>query len=139
MGRRMLTVGLLALVIVSMGSGCGEAGKAPTPKTKVSGTVQLDGKPMDEKEGVITFSMHGESPLNIPINAGKFEGEAFIGESKVEIRAFRMDPPIMMGGKPFGDPVRANYIPDRFNNLSTFKTTVPAAGAKDLKFDVESK
>jgi hypothetical protein len=48
--RRMLTAGLLGLVVGMLGCG-GEVAKKATAQVPVAGTVQLDGKPMDEKGG----------------------------------------------------------------------------------------
>jgi hypothetical protein len=138
MVKWIITVGLLAVLFVL--PGCGESKKV-APTTIVSGTVNMDGKPLDEKDGAeITFSAGGgEAPSVLPIKAGKFEGKAGVGENRVEIRAYKTAAPIMMDGKPFGEARKENFVPDKYNIKSEMKTTVTAAGAKDLKFDVESK
>jgi hypothetical protein len=94
---------------------------------------------MDEKDAEIAFIAPGEAPVALPIKGGKFEGQAPVGEVRVEIRAFRLGKPIMMDGKPFGDPVKENYIAEQFNDNSTLKATIPVGGVKDLKFSVQSK
>jgi len=132
--RWMIIIGLLVAL-----PGCGES-KKTTPKATVSGTVNLDGKPLDEKDGAeIAFSVGGEAPSVLPIKAGKFEGTAFAGENRIEVRAYHTVPPVMMDGKPFGDARKENYIPEKYNFKSEMKATIAAGGAKDLKFDVESK
>lgn len=135
MASWMKAVGLLTLVCVL--AGCGEAKKAAAPKVMVGGTVNMDGKPMEEADAEIVF--FGESPIVLPIKAGKFEGNVEAGDLRVEIRAYKTGAPIMMDGKPFGDPVKENYIPSKFNAESSLKASIPAGGTKDLKFDIESK
>lgn len=75
----------------------------------------------------------------LAIKEGKFEGTVNVGENTVQIRAYKTGEPIMMDGKPFGDPVKINYIDEKYNDKTELKAKVEAAGAKDLKFDVESK
>lgn len=138
MMRWVMTAGLLGVTTLLAGCGGAPAPKV-SPKVDVAGTVQLDGKPMDEPEGEISFAIGGDAPVVLPVKAGKFEGKVAVGESRVEVRAWRTGEPIMMDGKPFGDPVKENYIAPQFSESSTLKATIPAGGAKDLKFDVESK
>jgi hypothetical protein len=133
MARWMMTVGLLAMLTVPTGCGGGGA-NAPAPRVTVAGTVQLDGKPLDE--GEIQFI--SKIPATLPIKNGKFEGQAEVGEARVEIRKYKVGEPIMMDGKPFGDPVKENILPAKYNSETTLKATIPASGVKDLKFDMES-
>jgi hypothetical protein len=138
MARLMMTFGLIASLIGI--SGCtGDVAKKPTATAPVAGTVQLDGKPMDEAQGEITFAMTGEAPVNIPIKAGKFEGTAPVGDGRVEIRAYRAGKPMMMNGTAVGEPVKENYIPPKFNSDSTMMAKIATGGTKDLKFDVTSQ
>jgi hypothetical protein len=131
----------LVILFLALFLGCGDSGKgAPTtPKAEVAGVVTLDGQPMDEKEGEISFAAPGEAPIILPITGGKFEGKAPVGDVRVEIRAYRLGKPIMMDGKPFGDPVKENYIAEQFNDLTTLKANIAAGGTKDLKFAVQKK
>lgn len=75
----------------------------------------------------------------LQIKGGKFEGNVNVGENSVQIRAYKVGEPIMMDGKPFGDPIKVNYIDEKFNDKSELKAKVEATGAKDLKFEVTSK
>lgn len=119
-------------------SGCkGEAGPKIVPVAVVSGTVTLDGKPMDEPEGTITFAVPGQPPATLPIKGGKFEGKATTGDARVEIRAMRQGEPVMMDGKPVEGSGKVNYIAAKYNDQSTLTTKIAATGAKDLKFEVE--
>lgn len=138
MMRWLWAVGVLGIVTLSSGCGGSPAPKV-APKADIAGTVQLDGKPMDAPEAEIAFTAAGEAPVVLPIKGGKFEGKGPVGESRVEVRAWKTGEPIMMDGKPFGDPVRVNTIAPQFSESSTLKATIAASGSKDLKFDVESK
>lgn len=128
-----------ALLICVLGvSGCSKESGPKTPDlADVAGTVSLDGKPMDEPEGTISFAAPGQPPAVLPIKGGKFEGKTRIGESRVEIRAMRDGEPVMMDGKPVPGSGKVNYIAPKYNDQSTLTTNVTAKGAKDLKFEVE--
>jgi hypothetical protein len=117
--------GLLAL-------GCGEAG----PKTyAVSGTVTLDGRPLEE--GDIYFY-----PLdpNLSADAGKIKGGRFAfrakaGHIRVEIQAHRVVP----GKKtPMGGPEREQFLPARYNTESTLAREVLVQGDNRFEFVLES-
>ena len=138
MAKSVLSVGLLALVLIAAGCTGANAPKV-IPKADVAGTVTLDGKPMEEERGEIHFIAGGEAPVILPIKAGKFEGKVPASECRVEVKAWKKGEPIMMDGKPFGEPKDENYIAEQFSEKSTLKASVPAAGAKDLKFEVEKK
>lgn len=138
MMRGMVIVGMLGITTWLAGCGGAPAPKV-TAKVDVAGTVQLDGKPMDEPEGEIAFIAAGDAPVILPIKAGKFEGKGPVGDSRVEIRAWKTGEPIMMDGKPFGDPVKENYVAPQFSESSTLTAAIPVGGSKDLKFEVESK
>jgi hypothetical protein len=133
---------LLIILCLAVCPGCGGDANGPqaTPLADVAGTVDLDGKPMDEPEGEVTFTVAGQPAVALPIKGGKFEGKAPVGEVHVEVSAFRLGKPIIMDGKPFGDPIKENYIADQFSGpQSTLKATIPTGGVKDLKFSVQSK
>src|SRR2546428_8448163 len=108
--------------------GCGDA----EPKTyPVSGTVSLDGRPLEE--GDIYFY-----PLdpNISADAGKIKAGQFAfrtkaGKKRVEIRASRVVP-----GKqtPMGGPVRAEFLPPRYNTQTTLTAEIPAHDQNRLDF-----
>lgn len=134
--RNVLICSVLSLVPFLQGCGGSSGPKAP-PTGMVSGTVNLDGKPMES--GEISFILPGEAPAAIPVKAGKFEGKAAIGENRVEIRSFRPGQPVMMGDKPVGEPVPQNFLPSKYNVETQFKEKIEAAGKKDLKFEVTSQ
>ncbi|MDB5342837.1 MAG: hypothetical protein JWP89_1214 [Schlesneria sp.] len=128
---------LLLMLVVIAGCSNGSAGKKPLPTAAVSGTVELAGKPLED--GEIKLLVQGESPSVIAIKAGKFSGNASVGDNHVEIRGFRTGKPIMMNDTPVGEPIRENYIAEQFNDRSTLKAKIEAKGTTDLKFEVESK
>lgn len=133
MKLRALAAMLCAVLVTA---GC-NSGPKPVPSTTVAGTVEVDGKPLDE--GDIQFAVEGQGPMLLQIKGGKFEGNVNVGENSVQIRAYKVGEPIMMDGKPFGDPIKVNYIDEKFNDKSELKAKVEATGAKDLKFEVTSK
>jgi hypothetical protein len=139
MTRCAVTTGLLTVMILF--SGCSRA-PAPkvVPKADVAGTVLLDGNPMDVENGEISLLPGGgEAPIILPIKGGKFEGKSPIGDVRIEVRAWRQGEPIMMDGKPFGEPQKVNVVSEVYNDQSILKATIAAGGTKDLKFEVESK
>lgn len=132
---------IVCATVAVMLSGCagGEGAPKVAPKADVAGTVTLDGKPMDEPNGEIIFSIPGEAPVTLAVKGGKFEGKAAVGTARVEIRAFRQGKPIMMGDTPIEGSGKENYIADQFNDKSTLTAKISAGANKDLKFEVETK
>ena len=133
-------IAAVLLAAVMLLPGCkGEPKAAVASKADVAGTVLLDGAPMAVENGEISFEVGGQAPVTLPIKDGKFEGKGPVGESRVTINAWKKGEPIMMDGKPFGEPQKVNAIPAKFNTDSKLTAKVAATGAKDLKFEVESK
>jgi hypothetical protein len=132
---RWLLLGCV-LSVVSLVSGC--SGGGSTEKTvKISGTVNLDTKPLDDGD-ITLIGEGGTAPDVLPIKNGKFEGEAKLGNKRVEIRANRMGKPTKMGDIEIpGTP--ENYLPDRFNTESKMTAKVTESGIDPNKFDVQSK
>jgi len=113
--------------------GCG-GGAATRPKTKVSGTVTLDDKPLAEGEIAFTKTAEGVAD-SLPIKDGKFEGDVSLGERKVEIRAFKEVAQQGAEGMYKDQPMssKENYLPAKYNSESTFKETVAAGKKFDFK------
>lgn len=133
-------IGICCLAMIVVVSGCsGDAAPKVAAKADVAGTVTLDGNPMDGSGAEISFALGGQAPVRLPIKAGKFEGKAPVGETRVEIRAFREGERAMMDGKPIGDPVKENFVAEQFNDKSTLTAKIEAGGSKALKFEVVSK
>jgi hypothetical protein len=128
----------LTLVVAAIAiSGC-DSGHKPLEITEVSGTVNLDGKPLPEGE-VMLVNSAGEPPDVLPVINGEFSGPARMGPMRVEIRAYRP-------GKTPTTPIPAesqvgpeNYLPARFNSTTTLTAEVTDGGLKPARFDVQSK
>src|SRR5262245_5977754 len=120
MSRWFFLAGVLATLCCF--TGCGTSAKP----VMVSGTVDLDGKPLED--GTITLTSDaGVTPDTLPVKGGKFEGEAKPGKKKVEIRAFKMGKPTKMGDQEI-PATPENFLPDRFNTKSTLTAEVTATG-----------
>ena len=107
--RRAMGNVLPMLLLALMGCGPGEAA--------VSGTVLLDGKPLEE--GNIAFrplpATAASEAIGGPIKDGKFQVKARPGLNRVEITATRIVP-----GKVdnFGTPLRESLVPEKYNAQS---------------------
>jgi hypothetical protein len=123
----------LATVIV-LAVGCGD-GKKKLTTVEVKGSVTLDGKPMHD--GEIYFILAGQAPTQFEVKDGAFSGKANAGKNKVEIRSYKVGPPLTTD--PENKPTKTNFIPDRFNATTTLEEEVKVGGSNDFKFDVVSK
>lgn len=119
---------LLAAVIVAM-PGCGNQG---ANQASVSGTVTLDGKPIEEGSIMLT-PIEGTqgSVTGGTIKNGHYEltgkAGAAIGWNRVEIRAVRKTGKMIQ--KPFSPPgqtipEKVEAIPPRYNSQSTLKVEI---------------
>jgi len=107
----------------------------------VSGTVTLDGEPL--AEGDIHFITKETASLDVlPIQGGRFEGQAKAGKRRVEIKAYRTEKPAETSGQPTmpgaDQPTRVNYIPARYNTESTLTADVTETGPNQFTFELES-
>ncbi len=139
-----------ASVVCLVLCGCG-GGKAEAKKYPVSGTVNLDGKPLPD--GMIFFKTPDVGAIDpIPIKDGQFQGQAQAGKRRVEIAAYREGKTPTMYAKspppagPDGKPIpgmdatqRENYLPARYNTLSKLSEEVKPEGPNQFKFDLQSK
>jgi hypothetical protein len=136
MTRWLWLCGFLGAVVFL--GGCGPE----APKTvKVSGTVNLDDKPLPEGE-VTLVGASGTVPDVFLVKEGKFQGQAKPGKVKVEIRVYKEAKPPPKDGTeagPNAPPSRENILPARFNTESTLTAEVKDSGLNPSKFDVESK
>ena len=103
----------------------------------VSGTVTLDGEPL--ADGEIHFITRAEGALDIvPIQGGKFEGQAKAGKRRVEIHSFREGEPMapFPGADP--EPTRVDIIPARYASLSELEEEVTKEGPNQFTFELVS-
>jgi hypothetical protein len=125
----------LLLTIALLVTGC--SSKKGEPKFKVSGTVEMDGKPLPD--GEITFMGEpGTIPASFTVSNGNFEGELTAGKKKVEVRSYKTEPApkSATGG---ASESKVNIIPDRFNSNSALTAEVSESGMTPKKFVVASK
>ncbi|MCU0878257.1 MAG: hypothetical protein MUF06_10775 [Pirellulaceae bacterium] len=133
--QQMHFAGWVLIALSLFAAGCGSS-PPELKKAPVKGTVQLDSKPMTE--GEISFAIVGEPPVVIPVVNGAYTGEAPVGPTRVEVRAYRQGTPVMMGDQQFGGD-KENYLPAQYNLQTTLKADVSAAGPNEFNFEVTSK
>jgi hypothetical protein len=124
---RLMGFGLVCWGLAAL-PGCEGAG----PRTyAVSGTVTLDGRPLDDAD-VYLFPLDP----NVSADAGKVKGGKFAfrakaGRKRVEIHASRVVP----GQKtPMGGPVKEESLPPRYNKASTLTADVRPGGDNRFTF-----
>lgn len=115
-------------------TGCGESLPPGPKKFKVTGTVTLDGKPLET--GAIRFLEPKVSADFAPIKNGSFSLEMPAGEKRVEINATKPSDKQVAGAKD-GVKESISLIPPEYNSKSTLKETVKE-GKNDFKFDLKS-
>lgn len=120
----------LALVVV----GCQDEGPSSPSLAQVSGTVTLDGKPMEG--GEVRFLLPGYPPQAYAVQSGAISGQAFVGQNQVEVVWEKDGPPNPMNPETF---IKVNVVSPQFSGPNTpFKVDVGPDGASDLKFEVTS-
>jgi len=124
-----------AFICLALTCSCTPQNAPPPPTAKVSGTVTLDGQPMDR--GDIRFVVPSQAPKVMQIRSGAFSGDAFIGKNKVEVVKEEDGPPSTTDPKIL---TKINLVATEFSGPSTkLSAEVTASGASDLKFAVTSK
>jgi hypothetical protein len=123
----------LGLAIV-LNSGCGPKGPPQAPVAKVKGTVNIDGKPIPT--GEIHFGMLGVPPKVSKITEGKYEGEAPVGDNKVEVFIYKEEPNPRYPDNPF----KINTVPDKYSGpKTTLKASVQVGETNEFPFEITSK
>ncbi len=143
-------VGLvLATVVVA---GCSSSLPA-LPVANVTGTVTLDGKPLDQ--GTIAFATDGRPPQVFEIRDGKFNGAAMVGNNVISISSKKpmtfaggkdpsggrlgkgnMGRPPEAGGAPPKGP-EEEILPVAYNTNSKETRVVESGGANKFDFDIK--
>jgi hypothetical protein len=132
-GMRRGCLGLLLLIPL----GCGP--REPSP-VAVTGTVNLDGKPLSE--GKIFFVTLGKAPEIVDIADGHFKGRVLPGERRIEIAAYRpyqIPPEVPTSMHPLMKDGKENYLPARYHRDSTLTAEVKQTGKNVFTFDLESQ
>lgn len=128
-----LALGIFCLLL----AGCHQASGLPEPQRfPVRGTVTLDGKPLPV--GVIYFKTIQTGALDsVEIKEGKFEGQAQLGDRRVEICSYETLPP--QASDPMATASQKNTIPPKYNLESTLTANVTQDGPNEFRFEVSSR
>ncbi len=114
-------------------AGCGGAGDGPELHP-VSGTVTLDGTPI-EKGQILFRKLEGDQKAYAaPIVAGAYELAAEAGAMSVEITASRLLPGQFDTSNETPEPVGIMYVPSRYNSESELKAEVAAGKSNEIPF-----
>ena len=132
---------LLPLALIGFtASGCGRRDGPARVLVFVSGTVTLDGQPLDQGE-VHFISPDGRTTEEgyfidaCIVKQGVFKGKTSAGERAVQIWSFKTSdaaPDPVTGDKPL--PI--NVIPSRFSENSTLSASVTESGPNRFTFDI---
>ena len=134
--NRVVTGCLLLAMSIGL-TGCG--GPKPPPTAIVSGSITLDGAPLEE--GSITFvpSDGNGATAGAPIVGGNYSATVPLGPKRVEIRA----PKVVGSRKTYDTPdsptidIIEELIPAEYNNDSKLTTTVTVSKS-DGNFELKS-
>lgn len=118
-------------VMVSL-AGCGQPG---IPTYVVTGTVLVNGKPVDQ--GDIVFVPFDEriAPEGGRIVAGKYAMRAKAGRNRVEIMALDLGPNTVMID---GVPIAKNYLPPKYNAESVLDGEVKPHNSNQFDFELNA-
>ncbi len=141
MWRSVLLVSFVSLL--ATGIGCGPS----DPREAVSGTVTLDGKPLDQ--GTIEFVPTAQGVLSGGvISGGKFDVPADRGlpPGTYTVRVYSADPPSDTAAAPDvggagagGYPMAKDRIPPKYNSESSLTAEVTPGGENHFIFEVTSQ
>jgi len=110
--------------------GCGDSGPV---RCDVTGTVTLDGEPLETGE-ILFLPADGQGPSDTcQIVAGAFEGEVTPGSKKVEISSTKEIPATETGGMP--DYI--SLVPAKYNTATTLTAEVTEGGIEPATFALE--
>ncbi len=130
--RQMLVVGFIVLS-VALWQGCGKDN--PLGRVAVSGTVTLDGAPLESGSIMFAPTQRGPVLTGTVIKAGRFEmlTEKGLtpGEYAVKINAPDMSKPTS------GHEPPPSLIPPDWSNGTGHKVTVTAQGPNEFTFDIK--
>lgn len=111
-------------------------------KAKVSGTVTLDGNPLEE--ATVQFDANdGSVPEIVKIAEGEFSGEVTPGMKTLRFRAMRLAEklsPTKMENRGGGmKPPYSNILPQKYGRGSDIQLDVLLEGNAELKYELKSK
>jgi hypothetical protein len=131
--RVPLAAALLAVVAL----GCGRSGSRPSPqRATVTGTVTLDGAPLDE--GEITFlAFSGAAADVLPVRKGAFSGSVSVGPQRVQFAAHTTVKRSIFPDQPPVD-VQENALPVKYHAESTLQADIKPGANPPLRFELRS-
>ena len=118
-------------------AGCAGSAADRTPRAAVSGSVTVDGQPLER--GVVMFDpQNGTVPTTLDVVNGKFAGEAPVGKNRVEISAPRE---VAMEGAEDDDgaKVQEETLPAEYNAESTLTKDVTEGGPNTFDFELKTR
>jgi len=134
--RRLFCTGLPTLLVICL-VGCGESGPPQPSRTKVQGTVTLDGAPLEK--GTISLTSEEDVRLGRPAGGseivnGKYEMLVTPGKKQVAIRAPKES------GQPddTGLVPTVESIPAKYNTKTELEAEVQETGPQTLDFSLTS-
>ena len=129
-----LSAGCAALALV-LSAGCGSE-----PKAEVSGTVTLDGAPIEN--GAIQFYPVGANgqTAGAGIENGKYKVSTSVGEMTVTINASKVVGKQKMYDTPDSPVIDkvVEILPPEYNSMSTLKVTLKAGVNENVNFELKS-
>lgn len=145
---RLLCV-VLPLLLTSLG--CNSQGGNLPRTVPASGTVTLDGKPVDGAQVILVPANEGTTgAFGVSDSGGRFSLRAYEqkpgaipGEYKVQVsKTIQVKLDGAKGSVDGGDPVRFEYgVPAKYTGAKTsgLSVSIPDAGNKDIKLTLTSK
>jgi hypothetical protein len=142
MCARVVALFLGAVAAAALAAGCGSDN--PLGRKAISGTVTLDGKPLD-KGAIELHPIDGGVQSGEQISAGKYSMSSKTGPSVGKYRVVIYDtyetPPLPPGHMPGDDlpPPPKPKVPPQWNSKSKQEIEVKAEGPFKFDFDIVTK
>lgn len=118
-------------------TGCGRSSDGPEV-FKVSGTVALDGQPVEEGRILLRKKSGDGKAFSAPIKHGSYSVMSEAGPMSVEITASRIIPGKFDNSNGTPEPVGEMYIPRQYNAATTLEVIVPEGGKSNADFPLSS-
>lgn len=121
-------------------TGCGKSGRPEVETVAVSGTVQLDGSPLEGAE--VNFLAADYAGVATTDASGKYQMKAQPGENKVYIRKYEGDyDPTMTGSDTGGGGGPKQLVPAKYSDpdKTELKFTVPNDDVNNADFQLTSQ
>ncbi len=133
--RKTHSLVMTVLILILISSGCG---RTDPNKGAVSGSVTLDGEPLDHAQIVFRDPQGQQASAGGKIVKGEYELETPVAAMRVEITAYREIPGKFDNSNPTGPvPLAEQVLPARYNRASELTADVKA-GANEFNFQLKS-